>query len=86
MIQFNELSLITSHPIPRYHLVRGKEVKSLQLHGFSDASDYAYAEVIYLVLYIQTRLSLPLCFWPRPKLPLYVVLLNQGMNLMELSC
>ena len=43
-----DLPLVTSHPIPRYHFIRGKEVRSLQLHGFSDASDSAYAGVVYL--------------------------------------
>jgi len=44
-----ELPLITSHPIPlRYHLVKGREIRSLQLHGFSDASDSACAGVVYL--------------------------------------
>ena len=42
------MPLITSHPIPCYHLSTGKEVRSLQLHGFSDASDSAYAGVVYL--------------------------------------
>ena len=44
----DDLPLITAHPIPHYHLVRGKEVRSLQLHGFSDASKSAYAGVVYL--------------------------------------
>ena len=44
----DDLPLITAHPIPCYHLVRGKEVRSLQLHGFSDAPNYAYAGVVYL--------------------------------------
>ena len=53
-----ELPLITSHPIPRYHLVRGKEIRSLQLHGFSDASDSAYAGVVYLrAVYSDTTVS-----------------------------
>ncbi len=53
-----ELSLITSHPIPRYHLEKGKQVRSLQLHGFSDASDSAYAGVVYLrAVYSDTSVS-----------------------------
>ena len=53
-----ELPVITSHPIPRYHLIRGKEVRSLQLHGFSDASDSAYAGVVYLrAFYSDTTVS-----------------------------
>ena len=54
----DDLPLITAHPIPRYHLVRGKEVRSLQLHGFSDASDSAYAGVVYLrATYTDTTIS-----------------------------
>ena len=53
-----ELPLITSHCITRYHLVKGKEVSSLQLHGFSDASDSAYAGVVYLrAVYTDTTVS-----------------------------
>ncbi len=44
----DELKLITSHPIPRYPLEPGKHIRSLQLHGFSDASNAAYAGVVYL--------------------------------------
>ncbi len=54
----NELPLITSHPIPRFHLVKGKEVISLQLHDFSDASKSAYAAVVYLrAVYSDTTVS-----------------------------
>ena len=53
-----ELPLITSHPIPCHHMIRGKEVRSLQLHGFSDASDSAYAGVMYLrAFYLDTTVS-----------------------------
>ena len=81
-----ELSLITSHPLSRYHLIRCKEVRSLQLLGFSDASDSAYAGVECLhVFYSDTTVSTPLLFWPRQKLLLSMVLLPQGRNLMELN-
>ncbi len=54
----SELPLITSYPIPRCHLVKGKEVISLQLHGFSDASKSAFAGVVYLrALYSDTTVS-----------------------------
>ncbi len=53
-----ELPLITSHSIPRFHFVKGQEVSSLQLHGFSDASDSAYAGVVYLrAVYTDTTVS-----------------------------
>ena len=39
-------------------MVKGKEVRSLQLHGFSDASDSAYAGVVYLrAVYTDTTVS-----------------------------
>ena len=44
----DELPLITAHPIPRYNFDPGKKARSLQLHGFSDASDLVYAGVVYL--------------------------------------
>ena len=59
----DDLPLITAHPIPRYHLVRRKEVRSLQLHGFSDASNCAYAGVVYLhASYTDTTISASLLF------------------------
>ena len=54
----DELELITSHPIPRYPLERGRSLRSLQLHGFSDASDVAYAGVVYLrAVYTDSTIS-----------------------------
>ncbi len=51
--------LITEHSIPRYHHTIGKKVRSLQLHGFSDASDVAYAGVVYLrTVYDNTDVSI----------------------------
>ena len=77
----DQLSLITKHPIPRYQFILGKKVKSLQLHGFADASDVAYAGVVYLrtvyedatvsiiLLYSKTRVA-PLCGATTPRLEL----------------
>ena len=77
----DQLSLITKHPIPRYKFIRGKKVTSLQLHGFADASDVAYAGVVYLrtvyedatvsitLLYSKTRVA-PLCGATTPRLEL----------------
>ena len=76
----DELPLITTHPIPRYHLVRGKEVRSLQFHGFIMLGSSTYA------LSTWTRLSPPLCFWPRRRSFLSAVLLPQERRSTELSC
>ena len=67
----SELPLITSRPIPRYHLLKGKEVISLQLHGVSDASKSAYAGVIYLrAIYSDTTVSTSLLFAKAKVAPL----------------
>ncbi len=58
-----QLPLITEHSIPRYHHTIGKKVRSLQLHGFSDASDVAYAGVVYLrTVYDNTDVSITLLY------------------------
>lgn len=41
------LPYLAKHPIPRYLGEKGKEVYSIQLHGFADASFSAYGGVIY---------------------------------------
>ena len=80
----DDLPLITAHPIPRYHSVRGKEVRSLQLHGFSDASNCAYAGVVYLrASYTDTTISTSL---PRPRSLQSLVLRLRERNSTELSC
>jgi len=43
-----ELSLLSSHRIPRCYFPKDVQVHTVQLHGFSDASEQAYAGVIYL--------------------------------------
>ena len=45
-----ELPSLTTLPIPRCYRPQGFPVTSLQLHGFSDASEEAYAGVVYLRL------------------------------------
>ena len=44
----NELDLLSSHHVPRCYYPKTVHVASMQLHGFSDASERAYAGVIYL--------------------------------------
>ncbi len=44
----NQLDLLSNHAIPRYYFTPESEVEGLQLHGFSDASQRAYAAVVYL--------------------------------------
>jgi len=45
-----ELPSLTSLPIPRCYQPKDFPVTSIQLHGFSDASEEAYAGVVYLQL------------------------------------
>ena len=45
-----ELSSLTTLPIPRCYRPKEFTVTSVQLHGFSDASEEAYAGVVYLRL------------------------------------
>ena len=43
-----QLPKLTSHPIPRVYHTPYKERRSVQLHGFSDASNLAYAGAVYI--------------------------------------
>lgn len=43
-----ELSLLSQRHIPRCYFPKHVRIVSMQLHGFSDASEQAYAEVVYL--------------------------------------
>ena len=43
-----QLTCITSHPVPRTYVDISKDVLNLQLHGYADASTAAYAGVVYI--------------------------------------
>ena len=43
-----ELPMLTTKLIPRCHFPKNAHLTSMQLHGFSDASEAAYAGVVYL--------------------------------------
>ena len=44
----SEPKMLATKHIPRCHFPQHFQVTTLQLHGFSDASEHAYAGVIYL--------------------------------------
>ena len=56
-----QIHLLTGHPVPWCYYSVGKSRISIQLHGFADASQKAYAAVVYLrVLYSDTSISIAL--------------------------
>ena len=56
-----ELPLLTDHAIPRCYYSRSKKRLSTQLHGFCDASQLAYAGVVYLqTVYTDTTTTISL--------------------------
>lgn len=56
-----EQQYITNHPIPRCYYDVTKEKRSIQLHGFSDASNAAYGGVVYVrTMYQDTTVSVSL--------------------------
>ena len=44
----NELRLLSSHHVPRCYFPKSSKIVSMELHGYSDASQLAYAGVVYL--------------------------------------
>ena len=44
----SELHLLSSHLFPRCYYPKEVTITSMQLHGFSDASERVYSEVVYL--------------------------------------
>ena len=44
----NQLHKVSHVSVPRCFFDKHKEVRSIELHGFSDASEHAYAVVVYL--------------------------------------
>ena len=44
----NELHLLSNHHIPRCYYPKEVVIASMQIHGFSDASERAYSGVVYL--------------------------------------
>ena len=44
----SELAVLTTVHLPRFYYPKSSKVTSVQLHGFSDASEDAYAGVVYL--------------------------------------
>ena len=56
-----ELRCITNHPVPRCYYDTTKEKRSIELLGFSNASNAAYGEVVYVrTLYKDTAVSVSL--------------------------
>ena len=45
---YGELPVLRGHLIPQTYFPREVEGSSMQLHGFCDASESAYARVVYI--------------------------------------
>ena len=51
----SELNVLSSIHVPRCYYPKNKQITSLQLHGFSDASELAFAAVVYLHVTVSTE-------------------------------
>ena len=57
----SELHLLSEHHIPRCYFLKDARISTMQLHGFSDASERAYAGVVYLrMVYTEGRVHVSL--------------------------
>ena len=70
-----EQQCITNHPIPRCYYDVTKEKRSIQLHGFSDASNAAYGGVVYArTMYQDTTVSVSLVISKTKVAPISLLL------------
>ena len=66
----SELHILSTKLIPRYYFSKNACVQSVELHGFSDASEEAYAAIVYLPPLITMETWKSRLLHPKPRLPL----------------
>lgn len=49
----DEINTLAEIKVPRCYFVQGKKVALKEIHGFSDASEKAYAAVVYVLIYYE---------------------------------
>ena len=65
----SELSILQSMSVPRCYYLKNEELTGIEIHGFCDASEDAYAAVVYLKSFYKsgkTHVKL-LLSWPSPR-------------------